>query len=153
MANEAEWTTATEVTLEDSGASVANAGFIDANATTLSSANHSNYPLADFALKTTGFGAALASTGSLTVNLYRKVINFDGTAGDELDPSASLKAHYMGSFIMPLSAASNTTYYAHLESVPLIPGEQAFALEDALGQSISAGWTLKAIPKTLVPGA
>ena len=62
MAGEAEWTLASEVTLEDSGASVANAGFIDANATTLSSANHSNYPLADFALKTVGDLSELVRT-------------------------------------------------------------------------------------------
>ena len=153
MANEAEWTTATEVTLEDSGASVANAGFIAADATTLSSANHSNYPLADFAFKSIGTGAALASTGSLVVNLYRQPLNFDTTAGDEPNPSASLKAHYVGSFILPLSAASNSTYYAQLDNVPLIFGEQQFWLENGLGQTLNAGWTLKATPKSFVPGA
>src|SRR5512139_1482496 len=153
MAGEAEWTLASEVTLEDSGASVANAGFIDANATTLSSANHSNYPLADFALKTIGFSTTLATTGSLVVNLYRHPINFDTTAGDEPAPSASLKAHYVGSFSLPLAGASNSTYYAQLDSVPLVPGEQAFYLENASGVTINAGWTLKATPKSLVPGA
>jgi hypothetical protein len=153
MANEAEWSTAAEVTLEASGASVANAAFVQADDTTLAAANHSNYPLADFALKTIGFGAALASTGSLVVNLLRQPINFDTTAGDEPSPSASLRAHYVGSFVLPLSAASNSTYYAQLESVPLIPGEQQFWLENLLGQTINAGWTLKATPKTLVPGS
>ena len=153
MANEAEWTLASEVTLEASGASAANAAFVQADDSTLASANHSNYPLADFALKTVGFSTTLATAGSLTVNLWRQPINFDTTAGDEPAPSASLKAHYVGSFSLPLAGASTATYYAHLDSVPLIPGEQAFYLENASGVTINAGWTLKATPKSLVPGS
>jgi hypothetical protein len=153
MAGEAEWTLATEVVLEASGASVANAGFIVADDASLGTANHSSYPLADFAFKTIGTGAALASTGSLVVNLYRQPLNFDTTAGDEVAPSAALKAHYVGSFVLPLSAASNTTYYAHLDNVPLVPGDQTFYLENLLGPTINAGWTLKATPKSFVPGA
>jgi hypothetical protein len=152
MANEAKYTYATEVTLEASGAACTNTAFVQADDTNLSSANHSNYPLADFALKTIGFGAALASSGSLVVNMYRQPVNFDTTAGDEPSVSASLKAHYVGSFALPLSAASNSTYYAHLDSVPLV-ADQYYWLENALGQTINAGWTLKATPKTLVPGA
>jgi hypothetical protein len=152
MANEAKYTYATEVTLEASGASCTNTAFVQADDTNLSSANHSNYPLADFALKTIGFGAALASSGSLVVNMYRQPVNFDTTAGDEPSVSASLKAHYVGSFMLPLSAASNSTYYSQLDSVPLV-ADQYFWLENALGQTINAGWTLKATPKTLVPGS
>jgi hypothetical protein len=153
MANEAKWTTASEVTLEASGASVANAGCVAAHDTMLSSTNHSNYPLADFALKTVGFSTTLATAGSLTVNLYRQPENFDTTAGDEPAPSASLRAHYLGSFTLPLAGASNSTYYAQLESAPLTHGDQDFWLENLTGVTINAGWTLKVTPKTFVPGS
>jgi hypothetical protein len=37
--------------------------------------------------------------------------------------------------------------------VPLVPGDQTFYLENLLGQTINAGWTLKATPKSFVPGS
>lgn len=152
MANESEWTVATQVTLEASGGACNNAAFVQADDANLTTANHSNYPYADFQLYTTGFGAALSSAGNLTVNLWQQPLNFDGT-NDEPSPSASLKAHFAGAFVLPLSAASNSAYYAQINDVNIIPGDAAYWLENSLGQTLNAGWTLKCIPKTLVPGA
>lgn len=151
MANEAKLTYASQVTLESSGASAANAAFVQADDTTLASANHSNYPLADFVLKTNGFGAALASTGSLTVNLYRVDQDIDGTAGDAPAPTASNRSVYVGSFVVPLSAASTGNLYIPLNDVPLSQ-VNSFYVENLTGQTLTAGWTLKATPKTYVPG-
>lgn len=151
MANEAKWTYASQVTLESSGASAANAAYVAADDTTLASGNHSNYPLADFVLKTVGFGAALTSTGSWYVGLWRQDLNIDGTDGDEGVPSASNRLHYCGAFSMPNSAASTSTNYVALTDVPLVADQQYYA-EVQLNTSLSAGWTLKVTPKTLVPG-
>jgi len=152
MANEAEWTTASQVTLESSGATCANASFASAAVTTLSSANHSNYPYADFQFMATGFATNLSSAGNLTVNLWQQPLNFDST-NDEPSPSASIKSHFAGAFVVPLSAASNSAYYSQINDVNLIPGEARYWIENALGQNLVAGWTLKCIPKALVPGA
>lgn len=151
MANESKWTYASQVTLEASGATAANAAFVQADDTTLASAGHSNYPYADFVLKTVGFGAALASTGTVGVALWRRDLNIDGTAGDEGAVTASNKAHYCGLFVMPNSAASNSTNYVSLDDVRLV-ADQDYYLENLTGQSLTIGWSLKVKPKTNVPG-
>lgn len=149
MANDALFKYGSEVTLTSAGASCANAGFVSCS-NALASASHSNYPLADFALKTVGTGASLASSGSLTINLYRRPINFDGSSGDEEAVSSSLKAHYVGSFTLKNSAASDATLYNQLDSVPLV-ADQEFWLECNFGTTLTSGWTLKCTPKTFTP--
>lgn len=148
MANEALFKYGSEVTLTSSGASCANASFASAS-NALASASHSNYPLGDFTLKSLGAGASLASSGSFTVNLYRRPINIQSTS-DEDAPSSLLKAHYLGSFIFPNSMASTATVYMHLDSVPLV-NEQEFYIESGLGTSLAAGWALYCTPKTFIP--
>lgn len=150
MANEAKWTYATQVTLESSGASGANTVFIQADDTNLDSTGHSNYPYADFVLKTNGFGAAIASTGSPSINLYRVDQNIDGTAGDAPVPTASNRSLFVGTFVVPLSAASTGNLYLPVTDVPL-SSDQYFYVENQSGQSLTAGWTLKVTPKSLVP--
>ena len=151
MAGEMKWSYATQVTLESSGASQGNAAFIAADDTTLASGNHSNYPYADFVLKTVGFGAALTSTGSWYCGLWRQDLNIDST-GDEGVPSASNRLHYCGGFVLPNSAASTSTHYVALTDVELV-ADQQYYLEVALNTSLTAGWTLKVTPKTLMPVA
>lgn len=151
MANEMVWTYASPVTLESSGASAASAAFVAADDTTLASGNHSNYPYADFVLKTNGFGAALTSTGSWYCGLWRQNLNIDST-NDEAAPSASNKLHYCGSFVLPNSAASTGNQYVALTDVELV-ADQAYFIECQLNTSLSAGWTLKVTPKSLKPAA
>lgn len=150
MANETKWTYASQVTLEASGASSANAAFTAADDTGLASANHSNYPYADFVLKTVGFGASL-STGDKYIALYRGEQNIDGTAGDALAPATSNRACYVGSFFVAGGQASTATSYYALTDVPLV-ADQLYWIENQTGQTVSAGWTLKATPKAIVPG-
>jgi hypothetical protein len=152
MANEMKWTYASQVTLESSGASAASAAFIAADDTTLASGNHSNYPYADFVLKTVGFGAALTSTGSWYCGLWRQDLNIDSTAGDEGAPTALNRLHYCGGFVLPNSAASTSTNYVALTDVELV-ADQAYFVEVVLNTSLAAGWTLKVTPKTLMPVA
>ena len=153
MANELKYTYAASVALEASGASAATAAFVQANDANLSSANHSNYPLADFVLKTVGFAGAISSNGSPALVLYRQDLNLGGDANkDAPTPTASNKSKLVGIFTIPLSLASTGTNYFVLPDVPL-NSESAFWIENQAGQSLSAGWALTAVPKSLVPGA
>jgi hypothetical protein len=146
MANEVEWTYAGQVTLEDSGASAASNAFVPANDDTLESGVHSNYPLADFVLKA-DFAAAVAAGG--VVRLFRQDLNIDST-NDAPAPSASCEHLFVGSFVIP-SGTSATGYYP-LTDVPLAKDQQ-FSVQNKTSQSMSAGWDLKATPKTFNPGS
>ena len=146
MANEVEWTYASQVTLEDNGASAASNAFVAANDDTLESGVHSNYPLADFVLKC-DFAAAVAANGA--VKLFRQDLNIDST-NDAPAPSASCEHLFVGSFVIP-SGTSATGYYP-LTDVPLAKDCQ-FSIQNKTNQSLSVGWDLKATPKTFNPGS
>jgi hypothetical protein len=153
MANEMKYTYAASVALEASGASAATAAFVAANDAALSSANHSDYPYADFVLKTVGFGGALASTGSPAIALYRQDLNVGADANNDAPaPSANIKSMFVGNFVLPLSLASTGTNYFVITDVPLSSGCQ-FSIENQAGQSVAEGWALTAVPKSFVPGA
>jgi hypothetical protein len=151
MANEAIWTYANQVTLESSGASAANAVFQLADNATLSSTNHNQYPVADFVLKVAGFGAQIATTGGPTINLYRVDQDIDGS-NDAPVPTSSNRSLFVGGFVVPLAVDATATLYLPLSEVPLSPVCN-FYIENQTGQSILAGWTLKATPKSLVPAS
>ena len=151
MANEAKWVYTGVTTLESNGISAANAAFMPATDAAFTSAAHSGYVYADFALMVSGFASSLATTGSLGLALWRRDINIDGTL-DEGVPSANLKAHFAGYFTMPLSGASAAIYNAAVRDVPIYE-DQEYYLENLTGQSVAAGWTLKVKAKTFVPGA
>ena len=161
MANEIKWTTAASVALEANGAQITNTSLIAADDTTLTSSNTSNYPLADFILSLDGgLSATTATTGGININLYRQDLNLAGNSAlDEGDPSvatsSSYKPHYLGSFILPNSAASATSTMLHvcnLDSVPILPSEQKYWLENSTGVTVNAGWKLTVVPKSFVPG-
>lgn len=145
--DEVIWTyTASQVTLEDNGASGASDVFIAADDADLASAQHSNFPLCDFVLKA-DFGAAVGA-GSV-VNLYRQDLNIDG-ANDSPAPATTYAHLFVGSVVIP-TGTSATGYYP-LTDVPLILDQQ-FSIENKTGQNISIGWDLKAWPKTYEPKA
>lgn len=153
MANELKYTYAGSVALEASGASAAASAFVQADDTTLSSTNHSNYPLADFVLKTIGFAAAIASTGGPSVALYRRDLDVGGNADNDAPaPSALARSLFVGSFIIPRSLASTGTNYFVLTDVPL-SAVCDFYIENLAGQNLKAGWALTAVPKSFVPGS
>lgn len=146
MANEVKWTYASAVTLEAAGASTASNAFAAADDTSLAAANHSDYPYADFAL-TCDFGAAV--TGGVTVNLYRQDFAIDGAANAPA-PATTYKHLFVGAFVIPSGQSASATY--PLTNVPL--GKVCkFSIENGSVQNLSAGWVLKATPKTYVPGS
>lgn len=153
MANEIKYVYAASVALETSGASAATAAFVQADDAALSSANHSNYPYADFVLKTVGFGGAITSAGNPVISLYRRDLNVGGDANNDAPvPTASNRNSFVGNFCIPLSLASTGTNYFILTEVPIASACE-FYIENVAGQSIAAGWALTAVPKSFVPGA
>ena len=147
MANEVEWTYATQVTLEDSGASAASDAFLPADDDTLEgTGNASYYPLADFVLNA-AFGTDVTAGG--IVKLYRQDLNIDG-ASDAPTPGTACRNLFVGSFIIATGNSAKTTY--PLPDVPL-SNDCQFSVENKSGQSLTAGWDLKATPKTFNPGS
>jgi len=147
MANEVEWTYATQVTLEDSGASAASNVFVAADDDTLEgTGNASYYPLADFVLNA-GFTATVAAAS--IVRLYRQDLNIDG-ASDAPAPGTACRNLFVGSFIIPTGNSAKTAY--PLPDVPL-SNDCQFSIENLSDEDLAAGWDLKATPKTFNPGS
>lgn len=146
MANESVYTYASQIILEASGAQAASAAFAEAADTTLTSANHLNFPEADFAL-TCNFGGAVAA--GKYVSLYRQDNNIDGAA-DAPDVSASYKQVLVGIFNIPSAASASATYPC--VDVPLTK-DCGFWIGNDTDQTLSAGWVLKATAKTFEPSA
>lgn len=146
--NETEWTYATAVELEGSGASAASNVFVDANATTLGSANHSNFPWADLSLT-----AVVATTvaSNCTINLYRHDLLVDGTNASPV-PAAGNPVVFVGAFRVPDAQTSASTMYLSVTDVPLAAACE-FYIENKTGQTLNAGWKLRVVPKTYAPGA
>ncbi len=143
MAGEIKWLYADTVTLEDSGASAASNAFAVADATVLASGNHSDFPVADLVLKC-DFSAAPAAGGA--VNIYRRDMNIDGT-NDAIVPASTFPYVLVG--VVPIPQSASAVY-----PVPNVPisKECSFYIENKTNQRLEVGWTLKATPKTFVPG-
>lgn len=146
MANEMKYVYASAVTLEASGASAASNAFAAANDSSLAVANHYDYPMADFTL-TCDFGAAVAP--GTTVNLYRQDMDIDGTT-DSVAPGTTYKEVFVGAFALPSGQSASATY--PLTNVAISKVCQ-FSVENGTAQNLSAGWVLKATPKTYGPVA
>jgi len=135
----------TEVVLEGSGGSAASNAFVAADDTSLAAANHWDFPMADFAM-TCDFGAAVAP--GTYVNLYRQ--DFDITAGgaDAPAPATTYKNIFVGQFMLPSGQSASATY-----PCPDVPLSRTckFFIENGTAQNLSAGWLLKATPKTFAP--
>ena len=110
------------------------------------SADGANAPDADFVLSVT-FGTA--PTENSSVALYARELNIDDTA-DADAPAATYKPRYIGVFIV-----DNVTTTQHLKlRATDVPSEADYYIfNNATGQTISAGWTLKVTPRTIGPSA
>ncbi|MFQ5622428.1 MAG: hypothetical protein ACE5FS_03430 [Paracoccaceae bacterium] len=89
------------------------------------------------------------------VNLYARLIDIDGTT-DAPVPDASYKEKYLGRFKIDTNLAA-TTDNAHAEDIDLPNTETSqvyhFYIENQTGVTISAGWELTIVPKTVGPHA
>lgn len=144
MANEAVYKYGTQKTLEASGGSTAANAFTQANDASMTATDHSDYTLLDFVF--TG-AFSVAPTAGEVVNLYARLLDIDST-NDAQVPSANYLATYLGSFLVePVTS----TQYVALYNVPL-PGRSFDCyIENKTSQTLSAGWVLKAAPKTIGP--
>jgi len=142
-------TTSTQVVHIGSGTSLA-AGAInpssDISVALAGTGNLGRYPRCDVALMIAPT-ASIAST-STNLYLYRRDINIDGTADEDV-PATSNKQKYMGAFQASATTTANTTHYMQLVDVPLPgAGDCEFYVENALGVNVPIGWTLKVTPKS-----
>ena len=147
MANEAVVKLGTPKTLEANGASIANTAIGQADDATYGIvADGASYPDADFVLAV-AFGTA--PTISTTIDLYAQELDIDGTS-DAIAPTTTYKQRYIGSFVV---AAQTAMQYLKVRGydVPLVASY--YLHNNATGQTMSAGWTLKVTPRTIGPAA
>ena len=147
MANEAVVKLGTPKTLEANGASIANTAIGQADDATYGIvADGASYPDADFVL---AVAFVTAPTGNTTIDLYAQELDIDGT-NDAIPPTTTYKQRYIGSFIV---AAQTATQYLKVRAydVPLVASY--YLHNNATGQTMSAGWTLKVTPRTIGPAA
>ena len=147
MANQAIVVLGTTKTLEASGASIANAAMSLATTSTYGIvADGASYPDADFVLSVT-FG--VAPTINTTIDLYAQELDIDGTS-DAAAPTTTYKQRYIGSFVVnAVTTAQPLKIRAY--DVPLVASY--YLHNNATGQTMSAGWTLKVTPRTIGPAA
>lgn len=137
----------TTKTLEANGASIANNAMGAADDATYSiSADGASAPDAEFVLTAT---FATAPTINTTLDLYAQELDIDGTA-DAQAPTTTYKQRYIGSFVVnAVTSAQPLKLRAY--DVPLLAGY--FLMNNATGQTLSAGWVLKVTPRTIGPAA
>jgi len=152
MANEAVFKYGTSKTLANAnGGATSNNQMSAAAGTLYSQTDTLDYPDAVFTLTTAGFGAA--PTVASTIDLFIRPMDVDGTTDTPAPGTGAstdaYKTQYIGSFVLKASSASGDTYRCVGYDVPR--AGEAYLFNNATGQTLSANWTLKMIPRTLGP--
>lgn len=137
----------TTKTLEANGSSLANNTVVQADDANYSvSADGSYYPDAKFVAS---FTYASAPTEGTALALYARPLDIDGT-NDAEAPETTRPTVFIGNFTVN---NVTTTQYAELLAQD-VPWNAAYYLHNnATGQAVSAGWTLKVTPCTVAPAA
>lgn len=108
--------------------------------------NDENAPLAQFALRCQW--ATVTGVANKRVVLYARLLDIDGT-DDAIAPSTNRKSQPIAAFNV-YAAAAATDYWFDSGLCRLPNGKASqpyeFYLENASGQTISAGWGLKITP-------
>lgn len=139
--------TGTVKTLEANGGSITNGAVVQADDANYDlAADAAGWPDAEFVLTGT-FGTA--PTEGRCVNLYARPLDIDGTADAEA-PEAARPTVFIGSFIVNNVTASQTMPLQGLIARDL-PRLASYYLHNDAGQTLSAGWVLKAVPRNVVP--
>lgn len=136
-----------QFTLEANGASIASGavGVAD-DLVPYTSTNTGDFPDAVFSLTCAFGGTPQAGT---VISLFIRPHNIDGAA-DQPAPSATYQHMLVGSFMHDGTSASQTLY---CEARDLPKEGQAYLLNNTTGQTLSAGWVLKATPLSYMPAA
>lgn len=141
MANEIQRVYGTTVTLEASGASIANNAIGEADNATidLSDDTPADYFDGEFVL-TCAFGGT--PTAGTSVSLILRPLDIDGTT-DAPAPTATYLHHFYGSFPHNGGSASQTL----LCMAERLPRKfSAYLYNNGTGQTLSTGWVLKFTP-------
>lgn len=147
MAGELIRVLGTTKTLEANGASTANNAITQADDADYSVATDgAGYDRAKIALSVT---FSVAPTEGAVIGLYARPLNVDGTNDAEI-PEAARPFVALG--VAPVNNVT-TTQYIEVDDIK-VPDEFALYIHNnGTGQTISAGWTAKIIPKTVKPAA
>lgn len=145
MANEIQRVYGSDVTLEASGASIANNAIAQANDADydLSDDTPADYVDGEFVL-TCAFGGT--PTANTSVALIIRPMNIDGTT-DAPAPTATYLVEFAGSFFVTGSASQTLRCYA--PNIPRVG--QAYLYNNGTGQTLSSGWVLKMRPVSYRP--
>lgn len=146
MAGEMTVVLGTPKTLEASGASITNNSVVQADDADYDrTTDGGGYPDAEFVAALT-FGTA--PTEGTVVALYARPLDIDGT-NDAPVPEAARPTMFIGSFVV-----DNVTTAQYLGPLLArdVPLKASYYLHNnATGQTISSGWTLKVTPRTYKP--
>lgn len=145
MAGEMTVVYGTPKTLEAAGTSIANNALGQADDADYSvSSDGGGYPDAEF-VAALAFGTA--PTEGTVVALYARPLDIDGTNDSEA-PEAARPTYFVGSFVV--NNVTSTQYISLLARD--LPAKASYYLHNnATGQTISAGWTLKVAPRSYAP--
>lgn len=148
MANETKIYRGTTKVLEANGLAIANndVGVAD-DATYAQVADGAGYPDGEFVL---GFTFATAPTENSVISLFARPLDIDGTNDAEVPESgaATFKGEYIGRFLVNNVI---TAQFARCIGRNLPALANYYLHNNATGQALSAGWTLKVTPITLGP--
>lgn len=146
MAGEIVVELGTQKTLEASGGAIANGSVVQANDATYSvSSDGGGYPDAIFVL-TGAFGTA--PTEGATLVLMARPLDIDGTADAEV-PEATRPTCVIGAFEVNNVTTSQSMLLrgGYAADVPMLA--EYYVYNNGTGQQLSAGWALKATPRTV----
>lgn len=152
MANEAVLKYGTPKTLANAnGGATSNNQLSAACATTYSESDTADYPDALFVLVTAGFGGV--PTSGTSIDVYIRPLDIDSTTDQPAPPTgastAAYKGRYAGSFVLHASSSSGDAYSAVADDIPR--AGEVYLFNNATGQTLSANWTLKMIPRAYGP--
>jgi hypothetical protein len=142
MAGESIVVFGTTKTLEANGGSIANNSIAQADDATYDQVSDgASFMYADFVASFT-FGTA--PTEGTVLALYARPLDVDGT-GDTEVPEAARPTRFVGSFVV-----NNVTTLQYAQIQEAIPPKLAsyYMHNNATGQTVSAGWTLKVTPRS-----
>ncbi len=132
----------TTKTLEVSGATITNNSIVQADDATYDvSADGAGFPDALFVAALT---FSVAPTENTIVSVYARPLDIDGTLDTDA-PEATRPTRFIGSFVVN----NVTTQQLHEFLAQDLPRKAEYYLHNnATGQSVSSGWTLKVTPRT-----
>lgn len=95
---------------------------------------------------------SVAPDANSSVDLYLRPLNIDGT-NDQDTPDANFPHVYVGSF--PLNDVTSAQYCTIVIALPNVYTSQVYEpyIQNNGGQTLSAGWTIKATTKAIGPHA